>query len=127
MTDDDPLDLDRWRLTDEQMRVFGACQQERATGKLRTIRKRDKVFIMVPWRWHEKLAGATGQTCRLAQLLLYLHWKDRGAPIRLTNRLLEADGISRQSKWRALRELERRGLIQVECRARKSPMVWVIM
>ena len=76
-----------------------------------------------PWRWVEKLKGAAGQTWYLAHHLLYLHWKGGGEPIRLANGMLEFDGISRQSKWCALGDLERRGLIMVERRPKRSPIV----
>jgi hypothetical protein len=39
--------------------------------------------------------------------------------------MLEYDGISRQSKWRALRTLKRLGLIVVECRNNKSPVIYI--
>jgi uncharacterized membrane protein len=50
-------------------------------------------------------------------------WKNRGAPIKLTNGMLRIEGISRRSKWRALNGLERRGLIAVERRLRRSPII----
>jgi hypothetical protein len=89
----------------------------------RKIRKRRQHFVMVPWMWIERLNGASGQTYRLAHVLLYLHWKGKGGPIKLPNGMLEMDGVSRYSKWRALNDLERRGLITVERRARRSPFV----
>jgi hypothetical protein len=88
----------------------------------RKIRKRRQQFVMVPMVWRERLEGATGQTILLALDLLYLGWK-KGGPIKLTNGMLREDGISRQSKWRGLNELERRGLITVERRPRRSPIV----
>lgn len=121
-----PFNVEDYAIPDDQVGMWQARMAEaRARKAAHVTPKRAKCFVMVPWRWHEKLVGATGQTYRLAQLLLYLHWKDRGAPIRLANKTLEADGISRQSKWRALRELEQRGLIVVECRSKKSPLVRV--
>ena len=78
---------------------------------------------MVPWSWVERLNGATGQTYRVALILLYMSWKSRGAPIKLPNGMLEIDGVSRQSKWRALADLEQRGLITVERRPRRSPII----
>jgi len=59
----------------------------------------------------------------LAMHLLYLHWKGNGAPIKLANGMLEQDGISRASKWRALTDLEHRHLITIGHRPGKSPMV----
>jgi uncharacterized membrane protein len=87
------------------------------------IKKRRQHFVMVPWLWIERLNGATSQTYRVALVLLYMGWKNRGAPIKLTNGMLRIEGISRRSKWRALNALERRGLIAVERRLRRSPII----
>ena len=38
----------------------------------------------------------------------------------------QIDGVSRQAKWRALNDLERRGLISVERRRRRSPLIRVL-
>jgi len=57
--------------------------------------------------------------------VLHLHWKHHGEPFKLANGMLDYDGVSRYSKWRALNELERRGLISVERRQRKSPIIHV--
>jgi hypothetical protein len=91
----------------------------------RKERKRRGQFIMVPWTWVEKLEGAPGQTYRTALLLLYEHWR-QGKPIKLNNRMLETIGVSRYSKWRALPDLEGRGLIAVERRPKRSPVVRVL-
>jgi hypothetical protein len=88
----------------------------------RKIQKRRRQFVMVPMTWREGLGGATGQTILLALDLLYLGWKE-GGPIELANGKLRLNGISRQSKWRGLNDLERRGLVTVERRPRRSPVV----
>jgi hypothetical protein len=109
----DPLDLDNLRLPD--------------TGQWavvpRKIQKRRKHFVIVPWTWVERLNGAQGKTYSVAHYLLYLSWKNKGAPIKLPNGMLQTDGISRASKWRALAELEQRGLINIERRRGRSPII----
>jgi hypothetical protein len=85
--------------------------------------KRRKHFIMLPFTWLESLSGASGQVYAMALHLLYRDWKSSGMPIKLGNGMLQIDGIGRRTKWRALAELERRGLIAVERRRRKSPMI----
>jgi len=55
--------------------------------------------------------------------VLHLDWENKGQPFKLPNGLLKIDGVSPQSKRRALRELARLGLISVEWRPRKSPIV----
>ena len=87
------------------------------------IKRRREHFAMLPMTWYERLKGADGQTYRVAWFLLYLHWKNNGGPIKLANGMLAMDGVPPQSKRRALRDLERRGLITVEWRPRKSPIV----
>jgi hypothetical protein len=96
---------------------------ERRATEPRKLEKRRKHFVQVPWTWVEALSGASGQTWHLAIQLLYLHWKGNGEPITLANGMLEMDGIGRKGKSHALDELERRGLITVERRPRKSPIV----
>jgi uncharacterized membrane protein len=44
----------------------------------------------------------------------------------LANGMLKYDGVSRDSKYDAINDLERRGLIRVERRARKSPIIHLI-
>jgi hypothetical protein len=88
-----------------------------------TVPKRTKHFIRIPMSWHEALRDATGRTHYVAQRLLYLHWRQRGQPVKLANKLLGIEGVSRQAKWRALRDLERRGLIELERQPRRSPVI----
>jgi hypothetical protein len=93
---------------------------------LNKLKKRSQHFVMVPWDWLDKLIGCRGQTLRVAFVILYLNWKARGTPIKLSNSMLLMDGVSRRSKWRALEHLEQVGLISVERRVRKSPIVTVL-
>jgi hypothetical protein len=92
----------------------------------RKIQRRRQHFTKFPMAWVERLSGAFGKTWELAVHLLYLHWKDNGQPIKLANGMLATDGISRHSKYRALADLERRGLITVERRPRRSPIVRLV-
>ena len=114
MTDDDPFaDL---AVTNDQVR-------ERLAIVARKIAKRREKFIMVPMTWRERLTGATGNTILVALDLLYLAWKGgKGEAVKLANGTLRHDGVSRHSKWRALNDLERRGLITVERRPKRSPL-----
>lgn len=90
-------------------------------------KRRQRHFIIMPMAWFERLAGASGQTYRLALVLIYLSWRKRGESFALANgRLAEIDGVLRHSKWRALTELERRGLIAIERRSRRSPIITLL-
>jgi hypothetical protein len=97
--------------------------RERQAVVPRKVQKRCEQFVKVPWTWVKRLQGASGQTWCLALHLLYLHWKNKAAPIKLANGMLKLDGISRASKWRALAELERRELIIIDRRPNRSPIV----
>jgi hypothetical protein len=94
----------------------------------RKVQKQRRQFVKVPWPWVERLVGARHIcTYRVALYLLHRDWKGGGRPFSLANGVLAEHGITRRQKWEALRELERLGLIQVERRPRKSPLVTVIM
>jgi hypothetical protein len=119
MTDDPFADLKKLRAPVSEIKA------EQAPAK---IQKRREHFIKVPMWWYEKLANplpATRCTAPLALHLLYLNWKSRGEPFKLVNGTLSYDGISREMKTRALKDLEQRGLVSVEWRERKSPVVHV--
>jgi hypothetical protein len=87
------------------------------------ILKRRRRFVQVPMDWIEALKGAHGQTYRVALFLLHLHWRGGGEPVKLANGMLAMDGVPPTSKRRALADLERRGLITVERRPHKSPLI----
>jgi hypothetical protein len=92
------------------------------------IRKRRQLFAMVPMWWYEKLANPMPTcrcTCLVAWYVLHLHWKGERKPFKLANGMLAYDGISPDSKLRAIKELEQRGLITVEWRLKKSPIIHV--
>jgi len=120
MVDDgDPFDLDKLRLDPAT---------SAAPYVPTKIKKRRQQFVMVPMLWKEKLSKkplASGATHQVALHLLYLHWKSQGEPFALANGMLKYDGISRFSKWRALADLEKRGLSPIERRHRKSPIIHV--
>jgi hypothetical protein len=77
--------------------------------------------------WVDRLKEARRiNTYRLALFLLHRHWKTNGNTIALSNVAIAEAGVSSREKWRALIELERPGLIVIERRRRKSPLIRVI-
>lgn len=93
---------------------------QRRTASPRTHRH----FVQVPVLWIERLTGARHlATYRVALHLLYLSWKANSQSVVLSNGALAKEGVPRRQKWRALRELEQRGLIAIERRQRKAPRV----
>jgi hypothetical protein len=113
-------------MTDEEMREAFAwtpeelMQMQFPAAARATKAKLKGEFVMVPHAWIERLAGASGATYGLAIELLYLAWRRKGKELTLSNRTA---GVSRYSKWRGLRELEKRGLVTVELRPKRSPTV----
>ena len=89
------------------------------------ILRRQKEFVMMPIAWDDRLTGCTGHTYKIAIRLLYLHWKRDRKPFKLPNGVLRYDGIGRYAKYRALAKLEQLGLITVERRPKKSPIIHV--
>jgi hypothetical protein len=119
MTDDDTVEFGPERIGPDGIR-----ERKILNGK----RRRRESFIMVPLAWVERLSMAKHRaSCSVAHELLRRDLKYNGKPIPIPNGQLEAKfRINRQRKWEALRELERLGLIHVECRSRKSPLVTLI-
>jgi hypothetical protein len=114
----DPFDIKVLRINPNDPSIV-----PRPVGTPLKIRKRREQFIKVPWVWAEKLMGASGRTYAVALHLLHLHWKNRGGLFRLPNGMLQVDGIDRSAKWRAITDLEQRGLIAARRRAGQSPII----
>ena len=87
-----------------------------------------KGFVIVPVIWWQALIRmqATGSTLWVALLLLD---KARRTPyplVKLSNVAAKAVGVSRSSKARAISQLRKAGLIIVQDRPRRSPIVKVM-
>jgi hypothetical protein len=117
MNDDPHADLKQHRATPEML----------AGSVPKKLQRQRQHFIKVPWRWAERLAKAHHiATYRLALHVLYRHWKGGGLPFTLSNTAVVDEGVTRQRKWEALRELEQLNLIILEQRPRRSPRITVI-
>jgi hypothetical protein len=115
MDDQDDICIEKLRVDPKQQ-----SNLEQKPGKLVWQR----IFTRLPREWELRLLTAKRiSTYRLAIELLYLHWKGNGKPIIVSNKVARAVKICARSKWEALAELERLGLIEVERRPRKSPRV----
>lgn len=119
--DDDPYaDLKQHRLTPEMVAKLAVVPRQ--------IRRKRQHFVQFPGTWIERLAKTTSaNTYRVALHVLYRHWKDGGKPFTLSNGALITEGVARRAKWRALRELEQLGLVNIERRKRKTPRITVLV
>jgi hypothetical protein len=124
----DPFDPANLRLPLELIKIGVRAQKENAKkGPAAGETGRPGEFVMVPLSRHMQLAGAPSSVIWLAYHLHYLSWRAHGRPFRLANGALTGGGLmSRHTKLRALRELERRGWIKVQIEARKSPTVTLL-
>jgi CRP-like cAMP-binding protein len=86
---------------------------------------RAEPFAKVPLSWAGKAAKATRTDKALVWIvLLYVSWKTKSTTFPLSNDRL--DGVTRYTKYRALRELEAEGLITVKRQRKKAPVVTLI-
>lgn len=82
---------------------------------------------MVPLWWAEQASQATRTPKAMVWIwLLHLAWAARSKTFRVPNERLQLRGVSPDTKNRALRNLEKAGLIQVTREAGKSPTVTLL-
>jgi hypothetical protein len=92
------------------------------------LAKRKEKHVQVPLWMFDALvqAGAPGSTWAVLLFLLFESWRTESKTIKLPNQFAETLGISHDSKVRGLRELERLGVVKVDWRGKKSPLVTVL-
>jgi len=84
-------------------------------------------FVKVPLWWIEQATRATRTPQAMVCIwLLYLSWQAKSATFPLPNDRLAKRGAERRMKTRALANLEKAGLITVERRAGKTPIVTLL-
>jgi hypothetical protein len=74
-------------------------------------------------------AGFKALNCPQAYVWVYIHyrvWAEMNRTVPLANRTLAAAGVTRYAKYRALAALERAGLIRVERRGKRGPLVTLL-
>jgi hypothetical protein len=115
---------------DEDERLF--VEMRRGTGKApprRGTKARHKdAFVKVPLWWLEQATRATRtQQAFICVWLLHLAWKAKSPTFPVPNGQLGKHGFGRHTKHRALTNLEAAGLIKVERRADKNPVVTLLI
>ena len=90
-------------------------------------RKKPEPFAIVPLSWAKRMTAATHTKRALVGIvLLHMAWKTKRTTFPLPNGQLAKLGVSRQTKRRALADLERAGMITVERPSRKTPIVTMV-
>ena len=87
------------------------------------------IFVKVPLWWAEAAAKAMHRAGATLVLIHLLHasWKAKSTTFRLSNSYLERNGVSREIKRRVLRDLEAAGLILVDRKKGRSPVVTLVV
>jgi hypothetical protein len=100
-----------------------------AMSKAKVAKRSAKPFTKFPHTWKQRLADihAHGNTYRTALHLLHRFWQTGNRRLVLANVALGQEGVNREAKRTALRQLERAGLVLVERRSRKSPIVHLLL
>jgi hypothetical protein len=90
-------------------------------------RRRSREFIQLSREQFDRLTKAKRPSAERVFLhLLFLTWRLPDKPVVLANTGLADKGIDRHAKRRALLELEALGLVRVEWRRQKSPIITVL-
>ena len=91
-------------------------------------RKKVEPFVKVPLWWIAAAARHARSPATLVMIeLLQASWKAKSLSFPLPNGRLNRLGASREIKRRVLRDLEAGGLIKVERRSRKTPVVILVL
>jgi hypothetical protein len=90
-------------------------------------RKREGTFAVVPLQWAAKgLIAMNTPKAVVLVWLIYRSWQRKSPTFDVPNGALAGLGVSPDAKVRALRQLATAGLIKVEWRLRKSPIVTLL-
>ena len=106
---------------------YGMIQEKLVVlpSEIERQQKRQKRFVKLPYLWIDRLAVAKRMaTYRVAHHILRKNFERSGQSFPLPNGIVP--GVDRSAKHDALRELERLGLIRVERRPNKSPVIRVL-
>jgi hypothetical protein len=90
-------------------------------------RKKAEPFVRLSLSWAAGAAAATN--CPKAMVwvwLVYRVWQAKSSTVAVPNAALAKLGVPRETKRRALKELEAGGLIAIEQRSRKTPLVTLL-
>jgi hypothetical protein len=123
---DDPFDLSKMALDAKAIAELTPFQKTSAAKPKQ--RSRAKVeFVLLPYEQTLAAAGKVKSSAALAVVVELAHrvFKTHESEVGLNNSVLSSVGISHKAKLCALRELEAAGMVTVDWRKRKSPLVTI--
>ena len=121
----DPFDPETLRLPPEIAAKIG----KKTPGQPRQKReRRTEPFLQIP---HGAIVAGSKVLRGTKQFLVWLYvfhrvWADKRNTVVVANQTLSVWGVGRREKYKALRLLEEAGLISVEWRQRRSPLVTLL-
>jgi hypothetical protein len=117
------------KLSDEQVRALEESKRKWKEGKAATpVQNKKGRVVVVPFSWRERLKGPLHWAAwPLALHLLHLDWKAGRRPFKVTNPAAAEWGIDRWQKQAALEVLEKAGLIGLEVKPGKCPIVTILV
>lgn len=82
-------------------------------------------FVKLTWTQVERLHRASrfASTAKVFHLLLFCAFKAYNKPFVLPGNAFSPEGVSRSSQWRAIRELQRLGLISIDKKTKRVLVV----
>lgn len=124
MTDQE-IDLDKFTLTDEDLaKAALPPTKEQRTAK----RRQEGYFTTVPWAWKKALQMARSVAAyQLALHLLHVYFETKHKTFKVTNQMAAEAGLSRYQKTHALADMASWGIIAVEWRGKRSPIVTLMV
>jgi hypothetical protein len=127
MKRDVPHDMKHLVMTEEELAAAMKAANGSGSAPKKSRARAKSKFTMFPDEWDYQLARvkADGCTYRVAISLLREKWRADDNRVKLANVALKARNVSRLSKQHALDQLVEAGLISIERRPRKSPIVMV--
>ena len=83
-------------------------------------------YLLIPDDWLDRLDAIPGRHAhRLMIGLMRISWRQKSATVKVTNKIFLGCRMDRHTKSETLRRLEQAGMISVERRPRKSPLVTI--
>ena|ERR1700724_3745625 len=102
-------------------------RRRRGRATATKVNPKKETFVKVPLWWIERATYATrAPQAFVCVWLLHLAWKTKSTTFPVPNGLLEARGVDRRMKRRALAALEAAGMITVDRRDSKTPIVTLV-
>jgi hypothetical protein len=102
-------------------------KRRRGKGIATRFNPKRETFVKVPLWWIERAAHVMrAPQAFVAIWLLHLAWKTKSTTFPLPNGLLEARGVTRNVKYRALVALEAAGMITVDRTDGKTPIITIV-